>query len=71
MTIEEKVREIMLSKELSDSEKLNRLHALILADAFKIDKLNKATPAQLGQLRDGLAVTQAMQQIRAKNNSGS
>jgi hypothetical protein len=27
MTIEEKVREIMLSEELSDSEKLDRLHA--------------------------------------------
>jgi hypothetical protein len=26
--------------------------------------LNQATPAQLKQLRDGLAVTQAMQQIR-------
>jgi hypothetical protein len=34
MTIEEKLREIMLSEELSDSEKLDRLHALIPADAF-------------------------------------
>jgi hypothetical protein len=67
MTIEDKVREIMLSKELSNSEKLDRLHALIPADAVKIDILNQATPAQLGQLNDGLAVTQAMQQIRRRN----
>jgi hypothetical protein len=64
MTIEEKVREIMLSEELSDSEKLDRLHALIPPDAFKIDNLNQATPAQLKQLKDGLAITDAMQQIR-------
>jgi len=49
---------------LPNSEKLNRLHALIPPDAFKIDKLNKATPAQVRQLRDGLAVTDAMQQVR-------
>jgi len=64
MTIEEKVREIMLSEELSDSEKLDQLHALIPLDAFKIDDLNQATPAQLKQLKDGLAITEAMQQIR-------
>jgi hypothetical protein len=64
MTIEEKVREIMLSEELSDSEKLDRLHALIPPDAFKIDNLNQATPPQLKQLKDGLAITDAMQQIR-------
>jgi hypothetical protein len=29
VTIEEKVREIMLSEELSNSEKLDLLHALI------------------------------------------
>ncbi len=52
MTIEEKIREIMLSKELSDSEKVDRLHALIPPDAFKIDNLNQATPAQLRQLKD-------------------
>jgi hypothetical protein len=60
MTIEEKVREIMLSEELSDSEKLDQLHALIPLDAFKIDDLNQATPAQLKQLKDGLAITDAM-----------
>ena len=49
MTIEKKLCEIMLSEELSDSEKLDQLHA---------------TLAQLRQLKVGLAVTQAMQQIR-------
>jgi hypothetical protein len=64
MTIEENVREIMLSGELSDAEKLDRLHALIPPDVLKIDNLNQATPAQLKQLKDGLAITEAMQQIR-------
>jgi hypothetical protein len=64
MTIEEKIREIMLSKELSDSEKLDRLHAFIPLESFKIEDLNQATPAQLRQLKDGLAITRAMQQIR-------
>jgi hypothetical protein len=64
MIIEEKIREIMLSEELPDSEKLDRLHALIPPDAFKIDNLNQATPAQLRQLKAGLAITEAMQQIR-------
>jgi hypothetical protein len=63
MTIAEKIREIMLSEEWSGAEKLDRLHALIPPDAFKIDNLNKATPAQLRQLKDGLAITEAMQQI--------
>jgi hypothetical protein len=66
MTTKEKIRQIMLSKELSDAEKLDSLHALIPADACKIDNLNKATPAQLRQLKDGLAVTEAMQQIRRR-----
>ena len=64
MTITEQIRKIMFSEELSNSEKLDRLHALIPADSFKIDNLNKATPAQLRQLKDGLAITEAMQQIR-------
>jgi hypothetical protein len=54
----------MLSEELSDAEKLDRLHALIPPEAFKIDNLNQATPAQLRQLKDGLAITEAMQQLR-------
>ena len=66
MTIEEKVREIMLSEEFPDNEKLDRLHALIPPDVFKIDNLNKATPAHLKQLKDGLAVTEAMQQLRRR-----
>jgi hypothetical protein len=64
MTTEEKVREIMLSEEFPDNEKLDRLHALIPPDVFKIDNLNRATPAQLRQLKDGLAITEAIQQIR-------
>jgi hypothetical protein len=64
VTIEEKVREIMLSVELSDSEKLDQLHALIPLDAFKIDDLNQATPAQLKQLKDGLAITDAISALR-------
>jgi hypothetical protein len=64
MTIAEQIREIMLSEELPDSEKLDQLHALISPDACKIDNLNKATLAQLRQLKDGLAVTLAMQELR-------
>jgi hypothetical protein len=69
MTIEEKLREIMLSEELPDSEKLDRLHALISPDVCKIDNLSEATPAQLRRLKDGLAVTEAMQQIRRRTAS--
>jgi hypothetical protein len=64
MTIEEKIRQIMLSEKLSDNEKLDRLHALIPPEVFKIDDLSEATPAQLRESKDGLAVTEAMQQIR-------
>jgi hypothetical protein len=64
MTIKEKIREIMFSEELPDDEKLDRLHALIPLDAFKIDNLNQATPAQFKQLKDGLAITNAMQRLR-------
>jgi hypothetical protein len=66
MTIEEKIHEIMLSEALPDSEKLDRLHALIPADVFKIDNLNKATPAQLRELKGALAVSEAIQQIRRR-----
>jgi hypothetical protein len=64
MNIQERIRQIMLSEELSGAEKLDRLHALIPPEAFKIDNLNQATSAQLKQLKDGLAVTEAMQQVR-------
>jgi hypothetical protein len=58
MTIEERVREIMLSEELPDSEKLDRLHALIPPEVFKIDNLNKATPAQLKRLKEETTVVE-------------
>jgi hypothetical protein len=64
MTTEEKIREIILSEELPESEKLDRLHALIPADVFEIDNLNKATPAQLRRLKEAMAVSQAIQQMR-------
>jgi hypothetical protein len=35
MTIEEKLREIMLSEELSENEKIDRLHALIPPEALQ------------------------------------
>ena len=66
MTIAEQIRQIMLSEELSDAQKLDRLYALIPPDACKIDNLNQATPAQLKQLKDGIAVTQVMQELRRK-----
>jgi hypothetical protein len=65
MTIEEKVRETMLSKELSNAEKRDQFRALIPADVFKIDNLNKATPAQLIQLQGALEVAQALQRLNA------
>ena len=70
MTIEQKVREIMHSEELSDAEKLDSLHALIPPDVCKIDNLNQATPAQLRQLKDGLAISQAMQELRRREFTG-
>ena len=66
MTIEEKIRQIMHSEELSSAEKLDSLYSLIRPDSCKIDKLSQATPAHLKKLRDGIAVTQAMQELRAK-----
>jgi hypothetical protein len=55
MTIGEQIRQIMLSEELSGADKLDRSAALIPVDAFKIDNLNKVTPAQLKQLKDGFS----------------
>jgi hypothetical protein len=74
VTIEEKVRQIKLSEELSNAEKLDQMHSLIPLDVFKIDNLSKAMREQLKQLQDGFAVTEAMQQLRAElltKNSGS
>jgi len=66
MTIAEQIRQIMHSEELSDTEKLDRLYAISPAETCKIDNLNQATPAQLKQLKGGLAITEAMQQLNAK-----
>ena len=44
MKIQEKIREIMLSQELGNAEKRDRLRALIPADVCKIEDLNQATP---------------------------
>jgi hypothetical protein len=64
MTLAEQIRQIVTSEELSAAEKLDRLHALIPAETFKIDRLSTATPAQVRLLRDGLMVTDAMEKIR-------
>jgi hypothetical protein len=64
MNIQECIRQIIRSKELSSAEKLDSLHALIPPDVCKVDNLNQATPAQLRQSKDALAITEAMQRIR-------
>ena len=66
MSVEDQIHEIMLSEELPDSEKLNRLQALIPADMLEIDNLNKATPDQLKRLIEAMAVSEAIQQIRRR-----
>jgi hypothetical protein len=66
MTIAEQIRQIMLSEGLSNAEKLERLHALVPANVCKIDNLDQATPAQLRQLRDCIAITQAMPELRRR-----
>jgi hypothetical protein len=71
MTIAEQIRQIMHSEELSDAEKLDRLYAIIPADSCKINDLSKATREQLKQLKDGIAITQAMQELRRKELFGA
>ncbi len=66
MNIQEQICQIMLSEQLSDAEKLDSLHSLIPADSCRIDNLSQATREQLRQLRDGIAVTQAMQEFSRK-----
>jgi hypothetical protein len=61
-----KLNTILHSKDLSNAEKRDQLRALIPADVFKIDNLNKATPVQLKQLKDGLAVAEALQKLNAE-----
>jgi hypothetical protein len=56
----------MVSEDLSDTEKLDYLRKLIPADSCKIDNLSQATREQLKQLRDGIEVTSAMQELRRK-----
>jgi hypothetical protein len=67
MTVEDQIREIMLSEELPDSEKLDRLHALIPADVFKIDNLNQATPAQLKRLKEAIEIAEPLQQLERED----
>lgn len=55
----------MLSEELDHLEKQEQLRALIPADVFKIDDLNKATAAQLLQLKEALEVAEALQRLNA------
>jgi hypothetical protein len=43
MDIQERIRQIMLSEELPDSEKLDQLLALIPLESFEIDNLNQVT----------------------------
>ncbi len=66
MTIEEQIRQIVLSEELSYAEKLDSLYTLIPPEVCKIDNLNRATQEQLKQLKDGLAITEAMQELRRR-----
>jgi hypothetical protein len=66
MKIQEKVREIMLSQELTSAEKRDRLRALIPADVCKIDDLNQATPAQLKQLQGASEAALSLQELDAE-----
>src|SRR5258708_1874182 len=71
MKIEEKVREIMLSEELSSSEKRDRLRALIPADVCKIDNLNKATQATERSPRSGRSVATTQRRSSEKETKNS
>jgi hypothetical protein len=67
MKIQEEVRKILLSLELSNAEKRDQLRALIPADVCKIDDLNQATPAQLKQLQGAIEAALALQQLDAED----
>ena len=67
MTIQDKIREITGSEELLENEKLDRLRALIPDEALKIDNMSAATLAQLRQLQDALAISQAIQRLKASS----
>jgi hypothetical protein len=51
------------------------LRALIPAEVFKIDSMSTATPAQLRQSKDGLAITEASNrsgaELPAKKQTGN
>jgi hypothetical protein len=66
MKIQEEVRQILLAQELSNTEKRDRLRALIPADVYKIDGVNQATPAQLKQLQGAIEAALALQQLDAE-----
>jgi hypothetical protein len=66
MKMQEEVRQILLSQELSSAEKRDRLRGLIPADVCKIDDLNQATPAQLKQLQRAIEAALALQQLDAE-----
>jgi hypothetical protein len=66
MKIQEKVHEIMLSEELSNAEKRDRLRGFISADVCKIDDLTQATPAQLTQLQGAIEAALALQALDAE-----
>ena len=51
MTVEDQIREIMLSEELPDTEKLEQLHALIPADACELLAKLVKLKTSLGQPR--------------------
>src|SRR4051794_10363761 len=67
MNTQDRVRQIMASKELASTEKRDQLHALIPADVFKIDNLNEATPAQLRQLNEALAVAPSIAKAQRRS----
>jgi len=46
------------------------VNSVIPADACEIDNLHQVTPAQLKQLQDGFAVTEAIQEIRRREFTG-
>jgi hypothetical protein len=48
------------------TSKIDSLYGIIPADSSKIDNLSQVTPEQLRQLKDGIMVTDAMQQIRRR-----
>lgn len=65
-TIAEQIRQIVNSEELSSTEKLDSLHALIPADVCQIDNLHQATPVELRRLQDGFAIAEAIQESRRR-----